>query len=531
MVEEKTNIGRISIAKGVAKGSSFFLARDLYSIGRSENNTLFIPDEGISRNHCRIIRKVNAYYLVDSGSTNGTFLNGEKVEPNKHYEIRPNSEISIGETVIHFDIEDTEYDLSKRPRETTSAPFTEGGFDTEGTRELPPAALEALTKKDEVTLPFSIRSSRNLSAIYKIFSALAAVADRKYVIDRSVSLITDALEADRGFLFLAENLEGRDMKPTAWAAKQKLNMDDISKLNIKRKVINRVLSEGNSVLSPGSLSGPGVYGAKKSAGKKSTSVMSAPIQIKDKIHGILYLDTESKDKYFNRNDIELLTAIGIQLGTVMENMELFSRYQNQFIGVIKILVNVIETKDEYAFGHSSRVTQIGLAIAEELGMDRKDEETLHIAGLMHDIGKVAIPEEVLNKPDKLTEKEWDIIKKHPGMGCYLVKHLEAFEKIIEGVLHHHERFDGTGYPKGLKGNDIPLFSRIIAVADTFEAMTSDRAYRKSFSHEKTIGELLSCRGSQFDGAIVDAFISTYEKGNIELEREDRISVTGPTKVT
>ncbi|MFH1436310.1 MAG: FHA domain-containing protein, partial [Pseudomonadota bacterium] len=410
MVEEKTNIGRISIVKGVAKGSSFFLARDLYSIGRSESNTLFIPDEGISRNHCRIIRKVNAYYLVDSGSTNGTFLNGEKLEPNKHYDIRPNSEIRVGETIFHFDIEDTDYDFYKRPRETTSAPFAEGGFDTEGTRELPPAALDALKKKEDITLPFSIRSSRNLSTIYKIFSSLAAVADRKYVIDRSVSLITEALGADRGFLFLAENLEGREMKPTAWASRQKLNMDDVSALNIRRNVISRVLSEGDSVLSPGSLSGPGVYGAKNTSGGKSTSAMSAPIQIKDKIHGILYLDTESKDRYFKRSDVELLTAIGIQLGTVMENMELFSRYQNQFIGVIKILVNVIETKHEYAFGHSSRVTQICLAIAGELELDRRDEETLHIAALMHDIGKVAIPEEVLNKPDKLTEKEWDMIK-------------------------------------------------------------------------------------------------------------------------
>jgi len=245
----------------------------------------------------------------------------------------------------------------------------------------------------------------------------------------------------------------------------------------------------------------------------------------------MYLDTTSRTVSFKQDDLELVAAFGIQLGIMMENLQLIADFQELFLGVIKTLVNIIETKDEYTRGHSERVTKISLAIGKALGLDKKEIETLHVSALLHDIGKIAIPEEILKKPGKLTLEEFSIIKKHPTIGTELVKELKNFDEISKGILYHHERFDGHGYPSGASGKDIPFNARIIAIADSFDAMTSNRPYRERLNDQNAIDEINRNRGKQFDAEIVKIFCDAYDRKLIPSAEQKFPSLVQLRKLT
>ena len=177
-----------------------------------------------------------------------------------------------------------------------------------------------------------------------------------------------------------------------------------------------------------------------------------------------------------------------------------------FNSTLLTLVNALDARDTETEGHSERVTYYTLELAKNMGIkDEKFLKTLKIAALLHDIGKIGIPDGILRKPGKLTEEEWQIMKQHPMLGYKILKNIKQLKDVAEIVLHHHERYDGTGYPAGLKGEEIPLGSRIFSVADTIDAMTSDRPYRKALSFEETAEELKKWSGKQFDPKVVEAF--------------------------
>jgi len=174
---------------------------------------------------------------------------------------------------------------------------------------------------------------------------------------------------------------------------------------------------------------------------------------------------------------------------------------------IMTLFNSLVEKYEDERNHSQRVGEYCKMIGEQLGLSNEEINELEIAGMMHDVGKITIPDSILHKPDRLTESEWEIMKRHTVNGYQILRSADKYSRLAEYALTHHERWDGLGYPNGLQGEDIPLFSRIIAVCDSYEAMTSDRVYRSALSHEEACEELLRCAGSQFDPMIVDIFVN------------------------
>jgi len=178
-----------------------------------------------------------------------------------------------------------------------------------------------------------------------------------------------------------------------------------------------------------------------------------------------------------------------------------------FLGAVKALAEALEAKDPYTNGHSMRVTELAVTLAHEYGLSEEEQQRIRLAGLVHDIGKIGVPEKILHKPDRLTEQEFDFIKEHPGMGERILRPIINDREVLAIVRHHHERFSGGGYPEGLAGEDIPLGSRLMSVADAYDAMTSTRPYRKALSPEKATGQLMANRGSQFDPEIVDLFMS------------------------
>ena len=203
----------------------------------------------------------------------------------------------------------------------------------------------------------------------------------------------------------------------------------------------------------------------------------------------------------------LLAAAGSLLATHARNIELYSEQQHLLTGVIRALVNAIDAKDSYTSGHSNRVGLMARRLAEQLRLPEEECEQAYMTGLLHDVGKIGIPDEVLLKEGKLTDEEFDVIKQHPAIGYSMLKHLKPLEYALPGILHHHERYDGAGYPMQLAEEDIPLIGRILAVVDSYDAMTSNRSYRSAMAFEKAESILLDNAGSQWDPDIVESFFA------------------------
>ena len=174
---------------------------------------------------------------------------------------------------------------------------------------------------------------------------------------------------------------------------------------------------------------------------------------------------------------------------------------------IMALSEALDAKDSYTAGHSRRVMQYSARIAWRMGLGDREFELLKKSALLHDLGKIGVPDAILRKRDKLSGEEFDVIRAHPGIGADILKAVESFRALVPAVYYHHERFDGRGYPDGIKGDDIPILARIIAVADTFDAMTSNRAYRDAFPTEIALREIERNKGTQFDPQVTDAFVS------------------------
>ena len=195
----------------------------------------------------------------------------------------------------------------------------------------------------------------------------------------------------------------------------------------------------------------------------------------------------------------------------LKNEQLLKKTRQMFISSIAALAGAIDARDSYTIGHSRRVTLFALQIAQAIGFDDERQEKLEYMSTLHDIGKIGIPDSILNKEGPLTEAEANVMKNHVSIGANILKNIIDFEDIYMGVLYHHERYDGKGYIFGLKGEEIPLEARIIALADAYDAMTSNRPYRSRFSHQEAIAEIKYCAGSQFDPRLAEVFIGLYKE--------------------
>lgn len=210
---------------------------------------------------------------------------------------------------------------------------------------------------------------------------------------------------------------------------------------------------------------------------------------------------------FTSGDLKLLSTIAAQTGGVVESAFLYQRLQQTFRGTIRAMAVAVDAKSPWTAGHSIRVTRYAVDLAVAIGLSESEIERVEISGLLHDIGKIGVPDSILNKPDKLTSEEWQIMKQHTVIGYEMLKDIWQFRgEILDGVLYHHERVDGKGYPFGLRGEEIPFMGRLLAVADGFDAMTSDRPYRLGMPKEKALQILMEGAGSQWDKDLVKAFV-------------------------
>ena len=213
-------------------------------------------------------------------------------------------------------------------------------------------------------------------------------------------------------------------------------------------------------------------------------------------------NTPGRDPDVTSAEIQMLGAFADFLGIYHENSARFEEQHLQFMGTLRSLTAAIDAKDAYTCGHSDRVALLARELGKLAGMDEHTLERLHVAGLVHDVGKIGVSEQVLGKTGKLTDAEFEQIKRHPEIGHRILRDIPGMSDVLPGVLHHHERWDGKGYPHGLVGEQIPLMARILAMADTFDAMSSTRSYRRSMSREHVFKEMRACAGTQFDPGLL-----------------------------
>jgi len=252
---------------------------------------------------------------------------------------------------------------------------------------------------------------------------------------------------------------------------------------------------------------------------KNFVYISSLLRAGDEVVGSLSLYREGKKK-FTSEEQRLYATIIPQISVALKNLQLYRDTRRLFIESIQALTAAIDAKDPYTEGHSERVTELSLKIAREMGFTEEELERLRLSALLHDIGKIGIEERILRKETPLNNEEYEKIKEHPEVGARILLPIrELKEDVIPAVRSHHERWDGNGYPEKLKGEEIPLFARIIAVADTFDAMTSDRPYRKAKSTQEAFREILRNSGTQFDPQVVDAFQKVIKEERINKAGE------------
>jgi HD-GYP domain-containing protein (c-di-GMP phosphodiesterase class II) len=239
----------------------------------------------------------------------------------------------------------------------------------------------------------------------------------------------------------------------------------------------------------------------------------APVRRDESVLGLLAagdrLEGDGAMSNWERTLVE--TAAG-HLAVFLDNARLYRDLDAMFMGAMSALVSAIDAKDPYTRGHSQRVALLSRQIAEAAGLSGDDLKHIHIAGLVHDVGKIGMPEAILRKQSRLTDEEFAVVKQHPEIGWRILRDIPQFAPVLDGVRFHHERFDGRGYPHGLKGEGIPLFARIIAIADTFDAMSSTRTYRAAKPREAVLAEMQSCAGTQHDPRLFQSFRSIDLRG-------------------
>lgn len=244
----------------------------------------------------------------------------------------------------------------------------------------------------------------------------------------------------------------------------------------------------------------------KKTGYRTKSVLCMPIQ---NMHGeriaVIQVLNKQTAEVFTEEDEELLGALLPQIGIAIENARLYDSLQESYRETIKALVNTLDARDVETREHSSRVVKYTLEIAREMGIAGKELDAIRYGAMLHDVGKIGVKDAILHKPGPLTPDEWEQMRKHSEIGYEMLKDVKLLKYSLPIILHHHERYDGDGYPGGLSGEDIPIGARIFAIADTLDAMTSSRPYRKALPYEVAYEEIVKNAGAQFDPRIVELF--------------------------
>lgn len=254
------------------------------------------------------------------------------------------------------------------------------------------------------------------------------------------------------------------------------------------------------------------------------ALLTVPLVARGRVVGVLQLVNPRDRKGFSADDLHRMRLFAGPLANALENARLYAHQKRQFVAMVTALAEAIEKRDPYTGGHVRRVVAYSLLLGQELGLDRDQLERVRLAATLHDVGKISVPDRILNKAAPLDREEVEIMRRHALDGAAIVTPIGELAEVLQGVRSHHERLDGRGYPDGLVDAEIPQFARIIAVADAYDAMTTSRPYREARSPEQAAEEIRSATGTQLCPLVAAAFVRLLERGELTLERGEALAL-------
>jgi GAF domain-containing protein/HD superfamily phosphohydrolase YqeK len=358
---------------------------------------------------------------------------------------------------------------------------------------------------------------RHLSTLMGLSTLLNSSLRKEEVRTRAIEAITRLMDAEAGSLLLVD--EKTDELYFEVALGDVDNQKKIKEIRLKigEGIAGWVAREARPVIINDVQNDPRFFkGADKKTSFVTRNMVCVPVMTKGKVIGVLQAINKSGGRDFTMSGLDAFGTLSHQVAIAIENSRLYDKLRQTFMDTAKALAEAIEKRDPYTGGHTRRVHRYSTIIARYLGLSAEEIERLELAAVLHDIGKIGVSDNILGKQAALDDDEFKVMKTHPDVGADIMRHVPALHDVMPGIKDHHERLDGRGYPSRLSGDDIPLMARIISVADSFDAMTTNRPYRKGLTVDYAISELLRCSGSQFDPGVVDAFIAAADAGEVIL---------------
>lgn len=509
------------IAEGEDAGRSFALGEgERKIVGRAPECEIRLQHQGVSRRHCELENTGTVVVVCDLDSVNGTLVNGE---PIAHAHLAPGDELALGPTVLHcrqrLQPLASSWSLDREDlREDTNPSVVRKRVDTRN-----PAS-------DVADMELLRRAQSNLATAYRVSQLLMRATDNTALFQDVIDAIFENSAADRAALVLRDNDAGGSPRLRIVAARSRRPEPGSAHFVISSTIVRDVIESGVSLLKWDAVADERYRTGDSVLQQRIRSVVCVPVASEKGTLGVLYADSLSRPGAFSESDLELLALIGNQAGVVIDRADLERELERSFYDTIRAVVATIDAKDGYTHHHSERVATFAVRIGRELGRPDKELQTIRLAALVHDVGKVGVPEHILNKPEQLSEQEFEQMRLHPIHGVDILSHIQSprLQEILPGVRHHHERWDGSGYPDGLAGEQIPFLGRLLAVADALDAVRSGRPYREKRSLEQTIELLTGASGTHFDPAIIDAVESLHERGELDPSGDQTAADQGET---
>jgi len=367
---------------------------------------------------------------------------------------------------------------------------------------------------------------RELSDLFKISETINTLRDEKKLLEFVLKAALTKLMAMRGSIMLLD--PETDTLRIAASYGLPEGVEETTRVSLGEGISGWVAKEGKPLLVANVDQDPQFKDVSHNLPDKSfvsvplemreDSAISVPVKSSKRVLGVINVNKKLNGQPFTPGDLKTLSILANQAAVSLENTKLFSSLQEAYLMTIQSLVLVLEAKDAYTHGHSHRVTSICMSVGARLGLNDDEVEALRIAATLHDIGKISVPESVLNKPAPLSDEEWEVVRRHPVVGCDILAPVTFLTKTMPIIRYHHERQDGKGYPDGIFAGELSRSVRIIIVADAYDAMASDRAYRNALTDAEIEAELIANNGSQFDPEVVSVFLELHRNGEFQALR-------------
>jgi putative nucleotidyltransferase with HDIG domain len=497
------------------------------TVGRVAQCEIHIDDQAVSRRHCSLSVRGADVVITDLESANGTFLNERQVKAGT---ARPGDLIRVGSTVLEYRNPDA---LRSSGGTARVAAETDDAMQSVIRKHIEPADVEWLSSGTSVlpALDLLQRAQRHLKTLHRVSEVLAGARDLPALAAAALETILDVTAADRAALVLRR---GEGLAVEADVAASRLRHPSQTAFTLSRTLVSETITKGVSIFARDASSDARFASGQSVIGQGIRSVMCVPLRTTDQILGALYVDSQSGPGRFSEEDLELLAAIGNHTGVALHRVRLLGELERLLLDTVRAIAATIDAKDGYTHRHSERVAALAARIAGEMGLGAPQQELAELSALLHDVGKIAVPDSILNKPGKLTAEEFAEMRKHPVHGARILSNIQSplVKAVLPGVQYHHERWDGSGYPEGLSGDGIPLLGRLLGVADFLDALTSARAYHEPKALDDVVTLIVNGAGVHFDPKIADAVVRLHGRGELNVEgfqgsRVHGSSVPGP----